>query len=62
VPYHYGHYDPNQLSGGYRVLRLLTRALICHNFKLWVVCSVVSTVSYEFCLRGVDVYHLVVFS
>ena len=49
VPYHYGHYNPNQLSGGYRVLVcLLTRALICHNFKLWVVCSVVSNLSYAF--------------
>ena len=45
---HDQHYDPNQLSGRYRVLRLLTRALTCHNFKLWTLFSVVSTHSYAF--------------
>ena len=45
---HYGHYDSNQLSGGCRVLHLLTWALTCHNFKLWTLFSVVSTLSYAF--------------
>ena len=59
---HYGHHDPNQLSGRYRVLRLLNWALSCYNsssgplFRLWVHFLMRSR------LRGENVYHLVKFS